>query len=83
LNHDLGRTSRGECDHEQNEREQVSGFHEGIIAKPGKTAPGSGDRPLLKQSRAWCSLLWRGMRSNVTIDKCKDLSPQRSYWPRG
>jgi len=33
LNQDLGRTGRGECDHEQCEREQASGFHGGIIAK--------------------------------------------------
>ncbi len=35
LNHNFGRTGGGERDHEQSEREQVSDFHGGIIAKTG------------------------------------------------
>jgi hypothetical protein len=27
--------------------------------------------------------VWRRMRSNVTMDTCKDLSLQPYYWPRG
>src|SRR3982074_2653254 len=40
VNHGLGRTGGCECDHKQCEREQVSGFHGGIIAKSGLLAPG-------------------------------------------
>jgi hypothetical protein len=39
LNQNLGRAGRCERDHEQCEREQASGFHGGIIAKSGATAP--------------------------------------------
>jgi hypothetical protein len=38
LNQNFGRTGRGECDHEQSEGEQASGFHAGIIAKVGALA---------------------------------------------
>src|SRR5713226_2323471 len=68
LNQNLGRTRRCERDHEQSEREQASGFHGEIITR------GSALR---------ATPVWRRMRRNVTIGKCKDLSLQPYYWPRG